>query len=346
MTYSTGSFGGSDGYDVIHTKLKAFALADSWTIDEGTFPNLQLHKGTTFVNLTFKTSDLVDDTLNTGASVPDYRIYGYLSDAYPPGTYPNHALNNTDAAMANDFLGPYSKFWFFSGGDSDPHYIHMVVQKANGRFCCLMFGQVDKKGVTYTGGDYITGVFWNWWFVHNAAVSPGNNSTQGSDPFGAHGFPGDFNESYNVRLGDACVAHPFTSNFFTSRADYSAGLNPLLRRQGSPQKLEDVGVTGTRWVGQNYWLGPNPVNGVTPLHEIMYQFYDTYSANNRLIALGVLPDYRGLSMLSRSEVETVTFGSDNWLVFPIKRNLPFLPEPFATRTITSGPYGHAFKIIM
>ena len=48
-------------------------------------------------------------------------------------------------------------------------------------------------------------------------------------------------------------------------------------------------------------------------------------------------------MIGREEAETVTFGTDEWMIFPVKRFLPWNPEPFDQRIVTSGPYGYAIK---
>lgn len=367
MAYENNSFSPTDGFDQVQAKLATFAVAQGWTSHYNTSPYLHLSKGDVFVNLFFNTAPTVDDRGNTGsATAPDYTIYGHLSTAFTSnGTNTIQFLNQTgslvngsnlgDSAFvkANDFVGPYSQYWLFSGAGGDPDYIHMIVQKANGRFCYFGFGKLDKKGASYTGGAFLCATFWHWWFQQGA--SPGVvSSGQGSDTqpnsslwagaAGAgHAFLGDANGNYNIWLGDLDLTFPMIAHDFQTPGNSYEGVTPMMARSPNAnlQGLENINVD-PRWLHPIFFLGPNPVNGVTPFFELHVP-KSASAAGNRSFYMGAVPGYRWCSMINRLEAETVALGSDDWLVFPFKRALPWYPEPFSTKTITSGPYGHTFK---
>ena len=353
MAYQTGNFAAGDTFAAVHAKLKAFASDQGWAV-AGDFPALNLSKGTTNAVLNFATNSMVDDFAKSGGPLVDSRIESYLADT-PGGSqaYPQSMTNYR--AVSNDWTAPYSKFWLFSGGQNDPDYIYMVVQKANGNFCTWMCGRLDRKGVDYDGGDFINGVNWHWWFATNSGI-PANGydgSHQGSDAFTTEStFPGDIGNSFNLRLGttlgDQLNPDANPKIRYIAQPPYNApfpgALMPLVSRGGKPTRLEDYGTFAHRWLGHVYWLGPNPVNGITPLFELPVAIYNSYNEIGHYIYMGAYPGYRACSMIGRTEAEHVTFGSDEWLIFPVKRFQPYTPEPFAAKSVTSGPYGHAFKI--
>jgi hypothetical protein len=350
MAYLNGAFSGGDTFATVMSKLHDFCVTAGWTINLNSFPSLAVSKGTTFVNIAFNETVTVDDTLGSGnAHAPDFGISSYLSNAYPPSSDSNRITDlSFDPVFHNDLNGPYSQYWFFSGGDDDPPYIYMVIQKANGSYSCYMFGRIDKKGVDYDGGDFITGVNWHWNFQNNTGV-PTNGfqgSGQGSDPMsGAHGWPGDGAAQYQLRLGDVLTSHPYTSNFGGAggRPYANALVGMMFRGDQVATQLENWSQENLGWIGQVAWLGPSPINGATPLFEVPVFYND--AAQSRMISMGSYPNYRHCSMLGRVEAEEITFGSDNWIVFPMKRALPWNPEPFTAKTLTSAQYGHAFKVV-
>ncbi len=367
MAYSTGSFGGSDGFDVVMTKLATFANAQGWSIHNNTFPYLTLSKSDCFASLFFDQSQTVDDSQNTGAGAADYRIYGCLGSSYAsisplatqfkqqPGSLPLHynVSSNEDNSYvnSNDWTGPYSQYWFFSGADGEADYIYMVVQKANGRFCYFGIGTVDKKGATYTGGGFMDGVYWNWWFdsVHGPNVGGNQGSTMGSDSQGnTQRWMGNQSDMSQVYLGDLGTVSPKVLGWDgqgPGKSDHIP-LSPLMASSGKYNTDGGLAATMTPntayWLHPIFWLGPNPINGSTPLFEI--PVFANARDVSRLFFVGSMPGKRWCSMINRLEAETLTFGDDSWLVFPMKRALPWSPEPYTTKTVTSGPYGHAFKI--
>jgi hypothetical protein len=98
MAYSTGT--ASDIDDLINVKLKAFAIANGWTVNEDNWPTfISLSKGTCFVNFQ---RYLASGTDPFGYPYTDHRLYARISSGYGPGGFtgqPNVAAYN---AIAND----------------------------------------------------------------------------------------------------------------------------------------------------------------------------------------------------------------------------------------------------
>ena len=352
MAFQSGNFASGDDFQAVYNLLKAFATADGWQA-EGSYAEMTLSKGITYATLNFNTGPQVDDGNHTGGLLADYHIESFLSRASgAPGPYPASMANYPSSC--NDWTGPYSRYWLFSGAAGDPEYIYLIVQKTNGNFCCFMVGRLDSKGVDNGGGSFINGVNYKWWFPTGSYL-PNNGdqgSDTGSDPFTTdQQFPGDQNSNNQLFVGDIVGAQvnpaspqPFVGYPTPYNVPFNAPKDHMLARGGHPTSAESYGVGSNRWLGDMYWLGPNPVNGVTPLFEVFEAIFDNYNGSNHYIYLGAYPGYRACSMIGRVEAEQVTFGPDEWLVFPIKRYQPYIPEPFDLKTVTSGPYAHAFKI--
>lgn len=341
MGYSTGTFSGSDDLEDVHTLLLNFLTAEGWTIGTSTYPALVANIGQCFVNLAFTTVATLNDIQGSTANAvsPDHRIEGRLGVNATAVS-----VSGESRVVSNDWLGPYAKYWLFGPASGEPKYVHLVVQKANGRFSHISFGEIDKKGATYTGGAFLHGTFWRWDF-RDTSYSQFNTSGEGSDAGGgAHRTLGDttddFNQStYNVFVGALDATYPVIANngFFNG-----SKLIPVMARQSKGMaQMED---TTARWLGWVAHVGPNPINGVTPLFEFPFLWQNV--ANQRSRYLGGEPGRRMCSMIGRLEAETISFGADDYIVFPLKKSLPYDPEfiPWTNKTPTSGPYGHAFKV--
>lgn len=341
MGYSTGTFLEADTFQAVYNVLKTFLADEGWAVGAGAYPSLSASSGRCHVNLSFTSGSTLNDSRGaTGsATAPDYRILGRLGVDATPVVPPANI-----SAVSNDWTGPYSKYWLFGPAAGEDKYCHLVVQKANGRFCHLSFGNVDRKGVPYDGGAYIDALYWGWSFsTANYPVS--TTSGEGSDITAtAHGNLGDSGEvaarsSYNVFVGELDPAAPVlcnTASVATSR------LATLWTRAGA--SLAGMSSASARWLGWLFFTGPSPVNGASALFETPLLKVNGVSGRSQY--LGDIPGRRACSMIGRNEAETITFGADTYLVFPWKRALPWTPEiePWTAKIVTSGPYGYAFKV--
>lgn len=350
MAFETNVLTGAETLADIFELIDNFATANGWTVHNSTSSYLRLEQADCHVSLATTTTATVNDLNGPSGSnaAPDHRIEGRLSVPGDGGVAEATIRASGFRSVSNDWTPPYANYWLFAGdGVDDPPYIHLVVQKTNGRFCHLSFGVLDKKGAVYDGGAFLCGVFWHWWFTN--ASFPGNGySAEGSDISAFdHCWIGNANiqntfATYNVYMGDLdsdAVIHnngntAITNGKLTALMDGSSGVISIAN-MSSPE---------ARWMGHLPFLGPNPINGVTPLFEIPIMRYNP--TNLRSHYLGSMPGIRYCSMIGRNEAEEVSFATDDHMIFPFKRFLPWKPEPWPTRTVTSGPYGFGFKKIV
>lgn len=335
MAYETGALAGTVTLADLMVILGNFLSADGWTVHTNSGGTLHASADDCHVNLVQNTTDTLADTLVSGSAAPDHGIYGKLA----PNSTPLSNVGSGDSRVrSNDFTPPYANYWIFSGAVGEPKYCHLVVQKANGRFCHIEFGNLDKKGMTYQGGAYLGGLSWDWGFNAGSADS---GTDDGSDIDGANNFwlgnnantRGNFS-GYNIYLGE----------LDTDRVIYPQSSDNLVELMSSTgmTNVGNIHSGDARWLGHIFFLGPNPINGVSPLFERPCLWWNPTNSRSRF--LGTIPGARFLSMIGRVEAETVTFGGDSYVIFPFKRGLPWEPEPWEQRIVTSGPYGFALKV--
>lgn len=333
MAYETGTLDGSATTASLLAALGVFAAADGWTVNESSTGYIRLTKGVCTVSLTENLTVTMNDTAGPSgnANAPDHCIEGRLGSYTAP-----QIIASSERVRTNDLTPPFANYWFFSGGPEDPPYIHVVVQKASGRFSNFSFGVLDKKGVGHTGGAFLIGNRFNWGFAStqiNSNTNGSNVTASGHYMFGSVNTPTSFS-TLNLSAGDLDAGLVIADY---SNASYTNGrFNPLF----TPTTGFSMGSSTSRWFGHFFHLGPNPVNGVTPLLEIPVM---RFTSNSRLQYYGSMPNWRYCSMIGRDEAETVSFAGEEWMIFPFKRARPWTPEPIATRTVTSGPYGFAVK---
>ncbi len=337
MSFQTGSLDGTATAASVIDLVRNFANGDGWTTQLNAGVS-HMSKGECHVSLTAVTTTTLADTYGTGGNVPDHQIVGRLRSTNVPFTAAE-VTGSTTRVVSNDFTPPFANYWLFSGEPGDTPYVHLVVQKANGRFCHLSFGVVDKKGAAYTGGAFLFGMRYYWAFSGSSAGGSSNGSgVAGSGHYTplSSGGPTGF-ATYNIFMG------AIDADSVISDSSQVSTPNGRLAALYSPSMSINVGSSSSRWLNPFFHLGPNPLNGVTTLMEAPVM---RYSTNSRLQYLGSVPGWRCCSMIGRDEGETVTFGTDEYMIFPVKRFLPWNPEPYDQKIVTSGPYGYAIKKVV
>jgi hypothetical protein len=340
MSFQTGTFDGTDTLADVFALLASFAGSNGWTVHTSTGIDFHASQDECHVSLVGTTTSTMNDQFGPSgsATAPDHRINGRLR-ADATAFSAADVTGNNGRVVSNDWTPPYANYWLFSNADGEAPYIHLVVQRADGRFNHLSFGVVDKKGAAYDGGAFLHGTYWQWGFSANTASGGANGSNVST---GSHLYFGSVNDQinfagHNVFLGDVDADLVINNN---TVVNFTRGkIAPLFAATKSI--ASHMSSVQARWLGPFFHLGPNPINGVTPLMEVPVMRFNTETS--RLQYLGSLPDWRYCSMIGRDEGETVNFSSDEWMIFPLKRALPWNPEPFDSKSVTSGPYGVAIK---
>ena len=334
MAFQSGALDGTATVSSVLDLLRAFAQSSGWTTQlAGTVSRFSRDECN--VNLVPVTTTTMNDAGNTGGDLPDHQIAGRLRATDVAFTAAEITGSN-QRVISNDMTPPFANYWMFTGGVGDAPYVHLVVQKASGRFCHLSFGVVDKKGAAYTGGAFLFGMRYSWGFANSTAGTSNNGSNvAGSSHYTPLSSGGPFGyATYNFFTG------AIDGNVIISDQSSSTFANGKLAPLYNTSMSINIPSVSSRWLNPFFHLGPFPLNGVTALMEAPVM---RYSANSRLQYFGSVPGWRMCSMIGREEVETVTFGTDEYLIFPVKRFLPWNPEPIAEKIVTSGPYGYAIK---
>jgi hypothetical protein len=156
MAYSTGT--ASDIDDLINVKLKAFAIANGWTVNEDNWPTfISLSKGTCFVNFQ---RYLASGTDPFGYPYTDHRLYARISSGYGPGGFTGQPNVAAYDAIANDLTGPFTSYHFFSGPTVGPQYIHAVIETRAGFYVHIQAGEeVQLSGDTWKFFHYYNKVW-------------------------------------------------------------------------------------------------------------------------------------------------------------------------------------------
>jgi len=162
MAYTTGTISGP--VDLI-TVIKDAAVAAGWTLNQfstvGSGRRCHLSKGSLYVNLRAYVNESTSE-LHSGSFTTQYSVVGHASTGY-------NAANNWFSQPGNiQFVvsGPITvtHSWGITGLTStatyhlftftSPDAIYCIVERAAGQFQWILFGNLDKNGDSWTGGEF------------------------------------------------------------------------------------------------------------------------------------------------------------------------------------------------
>jgi hypothetical protein len=303
MAYSTGT--ASDIDDLINVKLKAFAIANGWTVNEDNWPTfISLSKGTCFVNFQ---RYLASGTDPFGYPYTDHRLYARISSGYGPGGFTGQPNVAAYDAIANDLTGPFTSYHFFSGPTVGPQYIHAVIETRAGFYVHIFFGEADTLTLGITPRPaYLAVSYYHWW-AYSANPSA---RYEGKAGIGVHAFlfASSNTDNFQLYIGGADSQEPVKVGTqvlqicrpFNTLGDY-------ITSSGAGHFADAV-----------HSLGLNPINGVTPFlpAPLLVEFPSNVEA---FFPLGVVPDFRFCSLHGRQAGEEVQLSGDTWKFFPMRR---------------------------
>ncbi len=183
-------------------------------------------------------------------------------------------------------------------------YLHVVIEINGGLFSHFGCG-CHEKAFDYQGGSYVYGVQWS----HRKYDQKSINSLYHHLPFTAN----------NGQLVYEQKVYPFYYQVL--------GGNPIKNSNGFvPPHL--------------YNASPNTINGIAPL--LPYINCIKTENNDGMFILGRVPDMRAVKIDFLQPRETVTLGTEEWVVYPIKRkSLVDVEYP----ELSSQTHGIAYKKI-
>lgn len=315
MAYETGA---STSVNDLLTKIATFASAQGWTINyngartSGTGNAVQLSKNG--YSFTF-----YSDTATLTGVDPKPWIGCYAHDAYSAGNGTENQANGSSKSYTNNMAGPFVAYHFFAGDT----YFYVIVEVSTGVFKHLGIGVLTKFG-TVTTGQFIYAV--NWYYNYNSGAN--GYLSLATDLYHRYAF--DEAESGN---GNA----PYGTQF---RADNDST---------TPKWCSPFG-RATAWT---FWGGVRS-NGQNLNQSLMAQtnnpsaytqrttFQQCLLASSRTGGFrsicGYPPNVRYANMTNFTAGDVVTFGAEQWKLFPVIRKNGAAGEP------NSGVYGYAFLL--
>ncbi len=303
MSYQTGT---ATDVDDMLGKLSAFAQANGWTEEKvvagsgnGSSSELYLEKGgshfqfqaqldTVHPNLYHAVSQNLDEPFLNMYGSTGFNGANDIDDQ--PGT-------NGLRVTTNWLLPNFTAYHFFT--DSSETYLHIVIEVIANEFRHMHIGVLDPIGV-YTGGEYVQGLF------HD------QSSTFIDQPQNfQHGWPW-----FNIGNGtgrrhwlrvDIDGVDWKSPGSLTSPSAYL----PPIQGSGQGYPLEDFleSKTATTKAAQPQTFNSTLVLFPIPLHIVR--------SSTQWTPVGKPFDLRMCNMENVAPSTTITFGGDEWLIFPI-----------------------------
>lgn len=350
MTYSTGS----GDYNALMAAVLAHAVADGWTTSAGNWP---INKGNVRgVAWSTFTATEADRTFLGGATKTARYVRIAIGTSTANATA-NAAITLNCAVVAN--MEYTFTSWHIFSDPATCDYIHVVANFSNGVngdvYTHFSFGELDKHGMTHTAVVYATSSSNRGYSVD---TSSGNQSADwNSGPYGItlHPYSGSFGYTYTkkynynnmVYIIDPTV-NPLpgsgwpTANTLNDRDTVLdvvttfdsalTGVTPAIARNGLSLK----------WASWIPFTTPQPYSGALSMMSLPFFILQGILPSSSTILVGSFPNVRACSMETYEPQSIVSYGSDDWMIFPMLRSTLW-SQVQVTDAITSGRSGYAFK---
>lgn len=314
MAYETGS--ATDLGDLL-SRLDTFMVANGWTQDD-------FDDGASVAAQGFAqwSKNSIHVGLKWVANAPNnLSVHQALGNggAVFPGAHTDDSGNGYNATFGSDAQlddercvndigdGPFVSYHFFEQ-DSNPAYVHVVVQISSGNFRHFGWGEMEKFN-DWTGGEYCYG--------HFADESTNSSAVDsGADPL--------FDAIDALAVGSAArrgatihaegLPHQGASERWLHHAGGVTGDDVDFNdTAGNTKRLAFGGFRGGPLLPLMQFRGDISTGHIplTPLAIFTRDF-----VNEFVYFLGNIPDIRMIDMFNFAAEQEVTIGSDVWIVFP------------------------------
>lgn len=299
MAYETGT---AVTVDAILQKISTFASGLGWTVNRdvaitGGRELAIYHANAGYFN--FESNNTIDDWSSGYPTDPKPWISIWGSTAYSAGSGMDAQTGSSTEARTNGLFPDFHTYHLFG----TTSYIHCVIEIQPGLFSHLGCGKLEQSS-TYTGGEYVYNTYWN------------HGTTYIYKPTGNLRCYGPFN-SYSLS----------TTQHTSVRCDLE-GVSPRWFRLRSTQSADrGIGSASSGELSSNTvvynlfgsWYNhasPSSINGISPL---MPAFVGVSTASSKRYLIGRVPAFRFTNIESLAPSTTITYGTDDWLVFPVKQ---------------------------
>jgi hypothetical protein len=281
-------------------KFKAFASANGW--EQGL-----LSDGTSYI---FHASAILGVTIVGDNAAGVWTQRGLMQ--FDTGLGWDHQVNASPNAQGMNLgVGPFTAYHFYSGSEAGSPYLHVTVEVTASVFRHLVIGQLVKYG-TVSRGIYSDCTWLDTNFFNI------NNPEGGS----------------HRHICDSVANVQFAS----VQADFDSKANNWVTMREAGYFGTEAGIGGTRTQSISYPLvlmGAQNYNLRTPIYPCEYY---ANRASGLRSPIGRIPNFGGINITNFSPGELVTYGSENWQVFPVfARTVGGIPSG----QVASGGYGYA-----
>lgn len=280
------------------SKLITFLTSHGWTENTPSSGDVVLENGIIFAG--------VDATSTT------WETRGCLS--FDGGLAYNAQPDN--AGITNQVLwgaGPYTAYHFYAGDEDGSNYAHVTVEISAGNFRHWVLGELVKSG-TWTGGTYVDSV--------RADTNPTGMNNENSS---GHRFICDANNAAS-ETGHIYIDYDSkTDNWGVLKA-----ANEIDEANSLSGSFRDEGIYVPFWaIADQSW------NLRTPMFPAIYF---ANRGSNLKSPIGRIPNFRLINIQNFSPGEIVTYGSQEWQVFPVLVRYDTAPS---SGNVSSRHYGYA-----
>lgn len=329
-------------------ELELFVEAQGWTVTWNTgsqiginngscfwaFGNEQAGTATSAVTDSYPDPDVVYQDMRCAATLAK-NFTGHGSRYWGPTLTgsPVTGQYDGDRVKVNDILGPFTEVHFF-GNDK---YIWCVLRHDGDRYTHFGFGALDKRGMTHPDCHFAIGHYWEWWR---------NDFDGGSGRRYKESLAGL--NAYMLRMGNdgACMYHipdgvldpafGFTDDKIESYDRAVWGYNAWTEPQRNADSATNTGLMDHAWFKRN-----KPVTGGIPLLTVPLLARSDLTSTALLTFIGDLPAIRLCDVSNIGIAEEISYGSDTYLAFPLKRRTSV--DAAYDGTPTSYGFGIAIK---
>lgn len=309
----------------LYTFLDSGGGDGTWTGEfndaAGTERHIAVTKGNCSVAIGSRTGDVVTKTGTPGGAEDlfnmalatsidtSFKVYfGDVGVGHPGSLVTTEADN--DRIKINDLGATINNAWFFTG-TTPVSYCHVVIQIAGDRYTHFSFGIIDPLEQTHTACSYACGTFHQWW----DSGATGNNDPSDTDH--KIGYFGEDGAGIHTRITDSSV---LPIGFGPTAGIYNGNyLTDNMNRVIDPEDHYSNSNVSPHGIN-DFFMGMDnqAVTGGTAMYALPILFGEDTSPNTG-VWLGNLPDVKLINILSHAPGATLDFGSEEWLVFPLKR---------------------------
>lgn len=330
MAYQTGTVTGP--VDLI-TVIKDAAVAAGWTLNQfatvGSGRRCHLSKGNLYVNLRAYVNESTIELYGL-SYVTQYSVIGHASTGYNGA---NNWYSQPGNIQYNTGFGNLTHSWGVTGLSSSATYhlftftspdaIYCIVERSSGQFQWILFGNLDKNGDSWTGGEFFAGS--GPWDSNNLYAIP----VVASAAFVANGLAWGSFAQVRVSALDSFTGWASAWNFGS----------------GYPcPRLTDT-LMDKRYI---FDCAPNAFNSLAPLLplEVFVSRRGTEtgatSESWAFDLMGYLPNMYAVNMQSLVAGQSYSVGTDQFKVFPITR----LSASTSFDQFTNPGHSHYFGIAL